>query len=339
MPDSTNFTPLERKLLTRIQGEFPLCAEPYAALAGEFGVSRGEICELLATLRRRGVVRRIGGSFVPHKLGYVSVLVAVRAAPVSLPAVAARAAAYPGVTHCYERESTYNLWFTLIAEDQERLEPILADIRGCAGVTELHALPALKTLKIRVQFDFDTPPDSAAAGPLRPAAAAPPEAVSTAAPLRLDATDRRLIPRCCGDIGAGERPFCELAAELHLTEAEVLRRLHGYREAGALRRFGAVLRHQAAGYTANAMSGWNVPEADVDRVGAILAASPQVSHCYVRPRLPDWPCNLYGMIHGAARDECLAVAARVARDTGIRDYQLLFSVREFKKTSMVYLES
>jgi len=154
----------------------------------------------------------------------------------------------------------------------------------------------------------------------------------------LDDLDRRIIRRVCGDIGESLHPFRQMAQELGIEEAQLLARLQRYAETGTLRRFGAILRHQKAGFVANGMSVWNVPDADVDRVGRQMAQHREVSHCYERPRPPGWPYNLYGMIHGRTREECRAVADRISREVAIDDYQVLFTVREFKKTSMVYLE-
>lgn len=152
----------------------------------------------------------------------------------------------------------------------------------------------------------------------------------------LDEIDRRIINRICGDIGTSSHPFREIALELGMTEDELLARLLTYQEQGFMRRFGAILRHQVAGFSANGMSVWNVPDAEVERVGILMTECAEVSHCYERPRLPDWPYNLFAMIHGHSEDECRAVAARIAAATNINDYDVLFSKREFKKTSMQY---
>ena len=152
----------------------------------------------------------------------------------------------------------------------------------------------------------------------------------------LDATDRALIARVSGDIGDGRYPYRDLGAELNLPEEDVLARLRAYRARGLCRRFGAILRHQLAGFAANGMSVWDVPEGEVAHVGLLIAAHAEVTHCYERPRLPDWPYNVYAMLHGKARDECEAIAAGISRETGVAAYQVLFSLRELKKTSMRY---
>lgn len=152
----------------------------------------------------------------------------------------------------------------------------------------------------------------------------------------LDPLDQRIIARLCDDIGESREPFAAVARELEISEEELLARIRRYQDDGLMRRLGAILRHQRAGYVANGMSVWQVPVARVAEVGSIIAACPEVSHCYARPALPDWPYNVYAMIHAASEDACHAVAVRIAHATGIREYQVLFSRREFKKTSRVY---
>lgn len=326
-----SFSQRERELLTRIQSGFPLVAEPYAALAIELGDTAAGVQASVQRLRRTGVIRRIGGSFAAPALGYVSTLAGARVAPDAIAGAAAVASGFPEVTHNYEREGEVNLWFTVIAPDQARLEHILDRVRQAPGVLALYDLPARRRFKIRVEFRLTD-------GPAADAAAVRPEEDGDGRqePITLDATDRRLICRACGDLDDGPRPFGTLAAAAGVTESEGLARLERYRQAGAMRRFGAVLHHRAAGVTANGMSAWNVPDGGIQRVGEAMAACPDVSHCYERPRLPGWPYNLLAMIHGRDRTTCLTRAARLAADTGISDYQVLFSAREFKKTSMVY---
>ncbi len=156
---------------------------------------------------------------------------------------------------------------------------------------------------------------------------------------QFDATDRRLIARLCGDLGTGLFPFRDVARELGLTEDEVLRRARQYKQRGLIRRCGAILRHQVAGFTGNGMSVWNVPQERVAEVGQCLAACPEISHCYERPRFAGWPYNMFGMIHAQRGEDCLALAARLAAELEISDWRVLFSLREFKKSSMVYFGS
>jgi len=152
----------------------------------------------------------------------------------------------------------------------------------------------------------------------------------------LDELDRRIINRLCGDIGESLDPFGVIAAEFDIEREDLLARVRRYRETKQMRRLGAILKHQNAGFTANGMSVWDVPADQVQRISEIMTSQPEVSHCYERPRLPDWPYNLFAMIHGQTEAECRAVADRIAAEAGIGNYDILFSVREFKKTSMIY---
>jgi DNA-binding Lrp family transcriptional regulator len=153
-PASSELSILDRAILEVIQHGFPLVADPYADIARQVGSTREEAHAAVQSLRRRGIIRRIGGSFAAQALGYVSVLVAARVEPEQLEAVASFAGDYPEVTHNYQRDNIYNLWFTVIAESPQRLEDILESIRRRPGVTALHALPAERTYKIRVNFNF-----------------------------------------------------------------------------------------------------------------------------------------------------------------------------------------
>jgi len=147
-------TPYEQAILNEIQWRFPISADPYGDIAQIVGGTREDVYTTVTDLKRRGIIRRLGGSFAAHQLGYVSVLVACRVEPDHLEAAAAQASIYPEVTHNYERASVYNLWFTVIAENQARMDEILASVRACRGVHAVHALPALRTFKIRVDFQF-----------------------------------------------------------------------------------------------------------------------------------------------------------------------------------------
>jgi DNA-binding Lrp family transcriptional regulator len=132
------------------------------------------------------------------------------------------------------------------------------------------------------------------------------------------------------------RPFAAIAEAVGVTEEEVLGLLRGLKDAGRIRRFGATLRHQRAGYKFNAMAAWRVEDSDADRLAEMMAARPEVSHCYKRLTYPEWPYNLYAMIHGKSREQCLAVVEELKEATGMTDCLVLFSVQELKKTSMAY---
>lgn len=148
--------------------------------------------------------------------------------------------------------------------------------------------------------------------------------------------DREILRRVQGNLPDSATPYADIAREAGASEAHVLSLLSRLTETGAIRRFGATLKHQKAGYGANVMVAWYVPEEDVDRLGAIMAERPEISHCYHRVNCLDWPFNLYTMVHGRTQADCQAVVDAVSEATGVSDYAMLFSLRELKKVSMRY---
>ena len=154
--------------------------------------------------------------------------------------------------------------------------------------------------------------------------------------MSLDELDREIINALSGDISGVKQPYKEIAERLNVSDEEVLKRVRGYQKAGQLRRLGAMIAHRVAGVDANGMIVWDVPEAQIEKMGATLASEPEVTHCYARPRYPEWPYNLFTMVHGRTREECRKVAKKLSKKVGIEQFQVIFSTREFKKTSPRY---
>lgn len=152
----------------------------------------------------------------------------------------------------------------------------------------------------------------------------------------IDDLDKKIISLIQGDIPLAPQPFAVLAERSGITEEQFLNRLKQLIEDGTIRRFGAILYHRSAGIKANAMAAWNVPEDRIEETGKALAQFREVTHCYQRPMQRDWRYNLYTMIHGKSEEDCRAIAERMSERVGIKDYTLLFSKKEFKKTSMEY---
>jgi siroheme decarboxylase len=152
----------------------------------------------------------------------------------------------------------------------------------------------------------------------------------------IDETDKRIIQLIQGDLPVDARPFAVLAKKLGMEEDEFIERVKSLKKRGIIRRFGATLRHQEAGFSANAMVAWMVPEERIEEVGGAMAAFREVTHCYQRQSHKDWKYNFYTMIHGESEEQCYRIAEKMSAETGMTDYVLLFSEKEFKKTSMKY---
>lgn len=325
---------LDKRVLTEIQGGFPISASPYCDLAASLGSTESDMLTSVEKMRDTGVIRRIGAIFDSARLGYRSTLCAIAAPPERVEEVAAIVSAYPNVTHNYQREDRYSVWFTVIAPSQERIGEILREIAGETGIDDILDLPAIRLFKIKVDFDFTGERGDVAEVPpvVKPA---------EVAAVVLTDDERELARLLQADLPQFEHPFAVLADMLQgrgvdATEVWVLDRVRSWVASRVIRRFGAAIKHHKTGFTANAMGVWDCPDERVEEVGTIMASFPEVSHCYERPRAATWPANLYTMIHGRSRAEVEATAARIRDAVGLATPRLLYSVREFKKTSMTY---
>lgn len=154
--------------------------------------------------------------------------------------------------------------------------------------------------------------------------------------MNLTDIEKRIIAAIQGDIPICEKPYARLAENLKITEPEFIEVLSDLKEKGLIRRFGATLRHQKSGFSSNAMVAWKTAEVNIADIGKAMASFTEVSHCYRRSPENDWKYNLYTMVHEASKKACLEKVTEISKTTGVSDYEILFSVRELKKTSMTY---
>jgi len=317
---------IEFHLLNDFQRDFPLCPAPFAELAARLGVAEGLVIHSLEHLRREGKISRVGPVFAPKRIG-ASTLAAIAVPPEKLEAVAKTVNRFPEVNHNYEREHRYNLWFVVTAGSEGRLQAALGAIEKAAAYPVLR-LPLEQEFHIDLGFCMN-------GGGKRPA----PVARAFAPPRPLEELERRLVMALQEGLPFFIRPFQVLAQRVGCEEIEVLERIRRWCDEGIIKRFGVVVRHHELGYTANAMLVHDVPDDEVERVGNALAQTDGVTLCYRRPRvLPDWPYNLFCMIHGQARAEVEARIAAVRAEIGLQAYphETLFSLTRFKQTGARY---
>lgn len=334
MNASPVLTDLEFHLLNDWQRGFPLTSRPYAALARRLGCGEREVIETLAALKARGHVSRIGAVFRPHVLG-ASTLAALACPPGRIEAVARQVNTYPEINHNYEREHDYNLWFVVVAPSRERVSAVLADIHRESGLQPLD-LPMVADYHIDLGFEL-------AAGD-RPAPRAHLDAAGDPVDVDrlracLDPVDYTLAAALEGGLTFTLSPFAAVAAACGMAESTCLARIERLLSLSVMRRFGVVVRHRELGYTANAMVVWNVSDVRVRQVGRYLATQPGVTLCYQRPRrLPDWPYNLFSMVHGRDRAAVLQEVARLRQELELDESvcRPLFSVRRFKQCGARY---
>ncbi len=320
---------LDRELLNEIQWTFPLVPRPFDAIAGKFGTSPKSVKERLLRLKEAGILRQLSAIFDTRRLGYTSSLVAMEVEPEMLEHVANQVNRHPGVSHNYERDHRFNLWFTLAVPPGSDLETEVGRFSALDGIRNVRMLPTLQLFKIGVKLEMVD-------GKKR--SVAPSEEKKEVRDVKFVPTeeDKSFVRELQKDLEITDRPFLKPAERLGLGEAQVFERLRHYEEIGVMRRFAAILRHRQAGFTANGMIVWNVPEDRISEVGSKLGAFPQVSHCYQRPTYPDWPYSVFSMIHCKTRDEAGRMAREIQGQVRVDDYRILFSSREFKKTRVEY---
>ncbi len=324
-----NLTGIDRKLVDRLQAEFPLTGHPYADIGSGLDISEKEVIERVRQLKAAGIVRQIGPVFEAKKLGYQTTLVAMRVAAEQTDMATRIITEHPGISHGYERDHYFNLWFTLAVPGTGNVETELAKLAEPINPEVFFDLPAVRLFKLRVHFALGGNGQSGASGS-RQVSVHQPE-------VELTREERLVINKLQQDLPLLPCPFAPMAARLDIDEDRFLSLCQSLKQRGIMRRFGAAVNHRKAGFVANAMTCWVASLEKMDMAGRKLASVKEVSHCYERKTNPRWPYNLFAMIHGHTQEACRDIADKVSAETGLSDYVMLFSTRELKKTRVKYL--
>jgi DNA-binding Lrp family transcriptional regulator len=324
-------------LLTLIQKQIPLIPRPFEAMAAALGISETEVLSRFSQLKARpgAVIRQTSAIFDTKTLGYDSSLVAARIDPARLERAAAAINLHPGVTHNYERNHPFNLWYTVAVPPDSRLglNKTVELLHQLSGAKATRLFPTLKLYKIGVSFDLSGSADAAATS-ASPAFSE--EDRQHAMTFAITDADKRMIRVLQQDLPIVERPFDAWAEQAGVSVEELLTAAQTYLDQKRMRRFAAVLHHRQAGVSANAMGAWAVPPEQQDQFGALAANYSAVSHCYLRPVYEDWPYCIFTMVHGQKAEDCTAVLSEISRASGISEYVALYSTREFKKIRLKY---
>jgi DNA-binding Lrp family transcriptional regulator len=322
----------DQQLLNLIQLEFPLVGRPFAALGERLGEAEDAVLRRYQRLKDERIIRQVSAIFDTRRLGYKSSLVATACDEEAVDAAAEIINAHPGVSHNYRRNHEFNLWWTVAVPPEMDLEAHVNALHRLTAAHSTRILPTLKLYKIGVDLDVsDT--RSMAAQTVLPTYR---ETGRTAADLTDE--ERGYVLELQEDLAAEPAPFASMAERLGVGEDDVLKAAQAFIDEGLMRRFAAVLHHRRAGFGANAMSVWKVPEAQTDEYGYRLAGYAAVSHCYRRPTYPDWPYALFGMIHATSKERVEEAVDDIRATTGLDDYQLLYSTKEYKKIRVRYFD-
>jgi len=321
----------DKRLLNAIQVDFPLVSRPFEALGIRVGLTEAEVITRLDEHKRRKIVRQIGGIFDTRSLGYKSSLVAMRVRPEQMDRAAEAVNGHPGVSHNYTRDHVFNLWFTIAVPPASDLVWTVDRLHETAGAESTRLLPTLRLFKIGVQLDME-----GGSGAERAEAAYSDATRPAAGPDGLRPVDVAVIRELQEDMPLDPQPYTPMARRIGIPEEELLTLAAHLKTRGYMRRMAAVLHHREAGFRANAMGVWVVPVDRAEDVGRVMGSFKGVSHCYLRPTYPDWPYNLFTMVHGQDAEDCLEVINAMARATGIAEYALLYSTKEHKKVRLRY---
>jgi DNA-binding Lrp family transcriptional regulator len=322
---------LDRRLLNLMQGSFPIAPEPYAHVAALAEVEEQEVMRRVTRLLEQRIIRQVTPIFDTRALGYSSMLVAAKVDPEHPHRAAQVINEHPGVSHNYLRNHDFNLWFTIATEPDSELglQGTLDVLAREAGADAVRQLPTLKLFKIRMDLEMEGDTDALAS------------AAEASEPIELerqpyDELDIAVIRALQGDMPVVHEPYAAAALEVGLSQERFLDHLAGMQERGLLRRVAAILYHRRAGFSANGMGVWQVPDEQIFEIGCRMAAVRGISHCYQRPTYEDWPYSVFTMAHGRSKEECDAVLDAIAEQTGINERATLYSSTEFKKIRLLY---
>jgi siroheme decarboxylase len=328
---ATPLDDLDKRLLNLMQGSFPIAPRPYEHVAQQAGIEEQEAIERVKHLLDERIIRQVTPIFDTRALGYSSMLVAAKVDPENPWRAANIINEHPGVSHNYLRNHEFNIWFTIATEPDsplglERTLEVLADI---AGAESIRQLPTLKLFKIRMDLEMEGGTEE-----LAKAVEVAPPAETERQPY--DEFDVEVIRATQGDMPVIPEPYAPAAEKLGISQEKLLTHLQQMQQRRLLRRVAAILFHRRAGFSANGMGVWKVPDDQIMEIGPRMAAFRGISHCYQRPTYEDWPYSIFTMAHGRSKDECDAILDSIADHTGIDERATLYSSTEFKKIRLLY---
>ncbi|MCJ7653850.1 MAG: Lrp/AsnC family transcriptional regulator, partial [Dehalococcoidia bacterium] len=286
---------VDKNLLNIIQAEFPLSREPFATLELRLSINRNEVIQRIESLKSRGIIRLIGPVFNPKRLGYRTTLVAMKIPVERLDKAEQIISTHPMVSHCYERDHDFNLWFTLAMPVAENIEREIHKLGNKIKAEEVLNLPAVRVFKIGAFFNLSRNNSHLSLRAKR-------GNLNTCSDL--SSIDRVVINELQQDLPLSEKPFDLMSARLLMNADKFLSRCKALLQCGIMRRFSASINHSKLGFTANSMACWNTPTGIIETSGNKIAKFPEISHCYERQTSNLWPYNLFAMIHAATKETC-----------------------------------
>ena len=321
---------MTEEVLLRVQKNFPLTAKPFKAIADELDISEEEVLSIMKEQKEQKIIRQTSAIFDTKSLGYKSSLVAFEIDEDKIDEAVKVINAHPGVSHNYERNHKFNIWFTMaVAPDTKiGLEKTIEILARLVNANDFILLPTLKLFKISVKLDTTGKGDKK-------------EKVIKKEKLQIEMTPLHMatVRLLQSDIEIKSEPFEDIIKELDISYDKFFQIVDELQKSGMMRRFASILNHRRAGFNANAMVVWDIDENKGEEIGKTAASFSAVSHCYLRPKYDNWKYNLFTMVHGKTKEDTNGVIEDIKKEIEYKDYMPLYSSREFKKVRIKYFSS
>ncbi len=315
------------KILYKMQKSFPLCKRPFRAIAQELNIDEEEVIDIVKKEKDNGIIRQTSAIFDTKRLGYSSSLVAFVVDEDDIDKAVAILNSHPGISHNYERDHSFNIWFTLAVPPDSTLglEDTVKLLAKKTGAKDFIILPTIKLFKISVKLDTT-------------GQASKKEKVKEKRfkDITLSSLHKKVISLIQEDIPIEKEPFSKNIQELSMDYEKFFSIIGELKDSGVMRRFATILNHRKAGFNANAMVVWDIDEDIAEEMGRKIASFSAVSHCYLRPKFPNWRYNLFSMVHGKTKEETNSIVKEIEKEVTYNSNRYLYSSREFKKVRVKY---
>ncbi len=311
-------------LLQRLQMEIPVTPNPFEELGHQLKMKRAQVLEYLNQWKKEGIIRWMGAIFSTQSFGYKSTLAAFSLPPEKIEQAARIINQHKGVTHNYQRNYIYNLWFTIAVPPNENVDDHIQKLARHTKALKWISLPVIKTYKIRLVLPIAGKKETITYQDIP----------STSKIYTPSDEEKSLVRILQKDWPIVRDPYAELAGQWGKEENELLEKIKIWQTAGIIRRIGAILRHRDVGFTTNWMVAWNIEKENEDLIGKKAAQNPFVSHCYLRKTNPDWPYGLFTMLHTRSIEEAQAMVEELCEAIKPLEYKILPTIKEFKKVRL-----
>jgi len=318
------------EILLRIQKNFPLVKRPFEVIAKELNMQEEEVISILQNAKKENIIRQTSAIFDTKRLGYQSSLVAFEIEEDKIDDAVKILNSHPGISHNYERNHNFNIWFTMaVAPDSTLgLEQTIKILAKLTKAKDYIILPTLKLFKISVKLDTTNKEEKKEKVKKR-----------VYSDMELTPFHYEIIKLLQNDIEFNSEPFKFIIDSLNITYEELFENMSQFIDSGVMRRFASILNHRRAGFNANAMVVWDIDEEDAIKIGEEAASFSAVSHCYLRPKYENWKYNLFTMVHGKTQEDTQNVIDSISKTIKYKSNMALYSSREFKKTRIKYFSN